>query len=33
MKSVTFSLMDRLNVVESYFFTCAKYMDYAMDIM
>ena len=33
MKSVTFSLMVLLNVVQSYFFKCTICMDYAMDIM
>ena len=32
MKSVTFSLMVLLNVVQSSFFKCTIYMDYAMDI-
>ena len=33
MKSVTFSLMVLLNVVQSYFFKCTICMDYAMDNM
>ena len=32
-KSVTFPLMGHLYVVLSSFLKCAKYMDYAMDIM
>ena len=33
MKSVTSSLMKRLNFVKKSFFKCSIYMDYAMDIM
>ena len=33
MKSVRFSLMVLLNVVQNSFFKCTIYMDYAVDIM
>ena len=33
IRHVTSSLMKRLNFVESSFFKCSIYMDYAMDIM
>ena len=33
MKSVTFTLMVLLNVVQSSFFICTIYMEYAMDII
>ena len=33
MKSVSFSLMVLLNVVQSSFLKCAIFMDYTMDIM